>query len=124
VNINVIDAQHKKLVDLLNKVFEASRSGRGKDIVGTILDELVTYTKVHFTTEEGFLKKLEYPTFAQHKAEHDKLTKQIISFQEEFQAGRSTLSIELMQFLRDWLTNHILGVDKQYTPFLNGKGIR
>ena len=124
VNINVIDSQHKRLVDLLNQIFDASQAGQGKTVVEKILNDLVTYTKVHFSTEEDFMKKHSYPGFPQHKVAHDKLTKQVLEFQQEYRAGRSTLSVELMQFLRDWLQGHIVGTDKLYTPFLNAKGVR
>lgn len=124
VNIKVIDLQHKKLVDLLNQIFDATHAGRGKEVVDKILNDLISYTKVHFATEEEFMKKHGYPAFPRHKAEHDTLTQQVIEFQREYQAGRSSLSVELMQFLRDWLQKHILGTDKQYTPFLNAKGVR
>jgi hemerythrin-like metal-binding protein len=124
VKIQTIDLQHKKLIDLLNQIYDASRIGKGKEILGKILNELVTYTKVHFATEEEFFKKFSYPGFVQHKAEHDKLTKQVTDFQEQYASGRVTLSIEIMQFLKDWLNGHILGTDKKYTEFLNSKGLR
>jgi hemerythrin len=124
VKIQTIDSQHKKLIDLLNQIYDASRVGKGKEILGKILNELVTYTKIHFATEEEFFKKFSYPGYLQHKTEHDKLTKQVTDFQEQYASGRVTLSIEIMQFLKDWLNGHILGTDKKYTEFLNSKGLR
>ena len=124
VHIGVIDLQHKKLVELLNQIHDAAQAGRGKDVLERILEDLVTYTKVHFSTEEDFFTKHSYPRSVQHKAEHDALTKKVLKYQEEYNSGRSALTIEVMKFLKDWLTNHILAVDKQYTPFLNAKGVR
>jgi len=124
VKIQTIDSQHKKLIDLLNQIYDASRVGKGKEILGKILNELVTYTKIHFATEEEFFKKFSYPGYIQHKIEHDKLTKQVTDFQEQYAIGRVTLSIEIMQFLKDWLNGHILGTDKKYSEFLNSKGLR
>lgn len=124
VNIKTIDLQHKKLIDILNQIYEASRVGKGKEVVERILSDLVTYTKVHFATEEEFFKRFAYPRYLQHKDEHDKLTNQVVEFQQQYEAGRATLSIELMQFLKDWLNGHILGTDKKYTEFLNSKGLR
>lgn len=123
VNIKVIDSQHKKLVDLLNQIYDATKVGKGKEVLAKILSELVSYTKVHFTTEEEFFKKFSYPGYLQHKNEHDKLTKQVCDFQDQYETGRATISIEIMQFLRDWLNGHILGTDKKYSEFLNSKGL-
>ena len=123
VRITTIDTQHKKLVDLLNQIHEATHAGRGKEVVEKILNDLVAYTKLHFATEEEYLKKHAYPGFSQHKAEHDKLANQVLQFQQDYKSGKALMSIEIMQFLRDWLTKHILGSDKQYSPFLNSKGV-
>lgn len=123
VNIKSIDQRHKKLVTLLNDIHDATRAGRGKDAVETILGDLIKYTKEHFTAEEELMKKNAYPAYLQHKVEHDNFTKQVLAFQEEYKSGRVSVSIEIMQFLRDWLTDHILGVDRQYTSFLNTKGV-
>ena len=123
VKIKTIDAQHKKLVALLNQIHEATSAGRGKDVVEKILADLVTYANVHFSAEEDLLKKHAYPGLPQQKAEHQKLVKTVKDFQQDFDSGRVGMSIEIMQFLKDWLTGHILGLDKQYSAFLSAKGV-
>ncbi|HTP13088.1 MAG TPA: bacteriohemerythrin, partial [Bacteroidota bacterium] len=85
--------------------------------------ELVAYTKVHFQTEEDFFKKFAYPGYAQHKTQHDKLAQQVLDFQQQYKSGRSMFTIELMNFLKNWLSGHILGTDKNYSEFLNSKGL-
>jgi hemerythrin len=123
VNIKAIDAQHKKLVELINQIHDATKAARGKDVLEKILFELVTYTKVHFSAEEQLMKKYAYPGYNTQKAEHEALVKRVQDFQAEFKAGRSTMSVEVMQFLMDWLTGHIQGLDKKYSSFLNEKGV-
>ena len=124
INIKVVDSQHKKLVDLLNQIHDATSMGKGREVLAHILNELVAYTKLHFSTEEELFKKFSYPGYLQHKIEHDKLTKQVCEFQDRYSAGRAAISIEIMQFLRDWLNGHILGTDKRYSEFLLSKGVR
>ncbi len=123
VNIKDIDAQHQRLFDLVNKLHEAMKVGKGKDVLGGILDDLVKYTVVHFTSEENYLKKYEYPEYVQHKKIHDDLTQKARSLKAGFDQGKQTISIEVLNFLNDWLNNHILKTDKKYGPFLNGKGL-
>ncbi len=116
-----IDAQHQKLVELLNSLYEAMSKGKGNDVLGKILNELVDYTVVHFRTEEELFYKYNYPDTAKHKEEHKKFVDEVTKFKTEFDAGRAMVSIKLMTFLKDWLIKHIKGTDKQYSKFLSGK---
>ncbi|MCL5063036.1 MAG: bacteriohemerythrin [Nitrospiraceae bacterium] len=123
VNIKEIDEQHKKLVGMVNDLHDAMKMGKGNDVTGKILTGLIQYVGTHFATEERLMKTHNYPDFVKHKAEHDNLTKKAIELQKQHQEGKSVLTIELMSFLKDWLSNHIMGRDKAYSPFFNGKGI-
>ena len=89
-----------------------------------ILGSLVSYTKAHFSTEEQLLQLHGYPDLAAHKVQHKKFTDQVSDFQRQFSEGTLTLSIDVMNFLKDWLKNHILGTDKKYTSFLHGRGVQ
>ena len=123
VNIKEIDSQHKKLVDLINELHDEMMAYKGKDVLGKVLSELLSYTKTHFFTEEEMMNSNGYPAYLTQKQEHDKLTKKVAELKNEFDAGKIVLGTEVMKFLKDWLTNHIMKSDKAYTPFLNSKGI-
>ncbi len=125
VGVAQFDDEHKRLVALINDLFDAVQAGRGRQALGSVLDELVDYTKTHFAHEEHQLKKLGYASFEEHKKEHDVLTKQVIDIQRKYHAGATAmLSMEVMSFLKNWLVNHIQGTDSRYTAFLNEKGVR
>ncbi len=123
VNINIIDEQHKKLVGLVNALYDAMKEGKAKDILGNLLTELVSYTDYHFKTEEELFKKHGYPESAAHKLEHDKLRKEVLDLKAKFDQGEMIITVEVLYFLRDWLGKHILGSDKKYSPFLISKGV-
>ena len=124
VGVKVLDDDHKRLVALINELHDALKTGHGKDALGKILDSLVSYTKSHFAHEEQFFARTNYPDSAAHKKQHDDLTKQVLEVQTKFKNGATgNLSLEVMMFLKDWLTNHIQGSDKKYGPYLNSKGI-
>ena len=124
VGVKMLDDDHKKLVGMVNQMYDAIGAGHGKDSVGKILDGLVDYTKTHFDHEEQFFAQTGYGETAAHKKEHDDLTKQVLAVQEKYKAGvTSCLSLEVMNFLKNWLVNHIQGSDKKYGPYLNSKGI-
>jgi len=76
----------------------------------------------HFAHEEQYFARLGYPDSAAHIAEHDLLKKQVGDFVKKFNAGQATVNAELMNFLRNWLTSHIMGSDKKYVPHLKAKG--
>ncbi len=123
VQIDSIDAQHKKLIDLINNLHDAMRAGKGKDVLGATLDELINYTRYHFNYEEGLLQKAGYTDFANHKGEHVKLTQQVIDLNEKYKTGNAVLTIEVMNFLKSWLSTHITGTDKKYVSQVKAKGI-
>ncbi|MTJ80999.1 MAG: bacteriohemerythrin [Telmatospirillum sp.] len=125
VGVAVIDEDHKKLVSLVNELYDAIQGGHGKDALGKILDGLVSYTVMHFAREEKFFQETGYPDAAAHKKEHADLTRQVLDVQSKYKSGAtSTLSLEVMNFLKNWLVKHIQGSDKKYGPHLNAKGIK
>ena len=124
VGVQMLDADHQKLVGMVNDLYDGIQGGHGKESLGKILDELIGYTKVHFGHEEKFFAQTNYPDSAAHKKLHDDLCKQVLDVQAKFKSGATaTLSLEVMNFLKNWLVNHIQGEDKKYGPYLNGKGI-
>ena len=124
VGVTEFDNQHKVLIDLINKLHDAMRAGTGKQALSEILEELVSYTKFHFANEEKHFSQYSYPEISSHKLEHDKLTRQVMEFQRDYNEGKSSMSIDVMSFLKDWLIKHIGGIDKKYTQFFNSKGVR
>ena len=125
VGIQQFDNEHKRLVLMLNDLHDSSQVGKGKEVLGKILDGLITYTKTHFANEERYMQQHNYPDFKVHKAEHDALAKQVLEVQQRYHSGATAaLSMEVMSFLKSWLLKHIQGSDKKYAPFLNSKGVK
>jgi len=123
VKVKQFDDQHKKLVDMVNQLFDAMKTGKGNQVMGDILKQLIAYTQTHFAAEERLLKQYAYPDFEAHKKEHNALVMQVLDLQKQFQEGKPVLTQNIMTFLRDWLSRHIQGDDKKYGIFLNGKGV-
>lgn len=123
VQVRQFDEEHKQLMNLINQLHDAMKAGQGKQVIGDVLNGLIEYTRKHFAAEDRIMKAQGYPGYENHKKEHNQLTMTVMDFQKGFAEGSAILSQTVMTFLRDWLTNHIQGVDKEYGPFLNGKGI-
>lgn len=124
LGIAEIDMQHKKLVFLIVKLYEAMSQAKANDVVGTILNELVMYTKTHFSTEEKYFAKFAYVDKANHELEHKKFVAKINDFKEKFDSGKVGVSIQLMNFLKDWLVHHIMKTDRQYVACFQQNGLR
>ena len=123
VKITEIDTQHQRLIDLINNLHDAMLAKQGKQIVSQIIDELAAYTVYHFQTEEKYMQKFAYPKFLAHKKEHESFVTKVESFQKDYEAGKLGLSLEIMSFLRDWVTNHIKGTDMQYIDTFKNNGL-
>jgi hemerythrin-like metal-binding protein len=121
VGIAQVDSQHKGLVKLINDLHSAMQAGKAKEAVGGIIDELIRYTQRHFNDEEAMLRMRGYSKLAAHHAVHQDLTRQVIELRDKFRASKLTLSIEVMQFLKNWLASHILTHDQAYAKELSAR---
>jgi hemerythrin len=122
VGVKALDEQHKKLFVLVSQMHEAMIAGKGRTLVGQVLNELLDYVRLHFSAEEKLLAKYNYPGLDEQKLEHEAFIKKVDDMKHKMDAGSLTLSIEVSQFLNSWITEHIMGMDRKYGEFLNSKG--
>lgn len=123
VGIDEADKQHKMLVDTLNEVYEAMRDRATEDVIDGILKGLTDYVGVHFSFEEQLMKKHGFPGYDQHKQQHEDFKAKVGDFLKKREEGKLMLSMEVMNFLKDWLKSHIMDSDKKYGEFFKEKGV-
>ena len=121
VQVELIDDQHKKLVGLINQLFRAVGSGSPQAQIEAVLAELIKYTAYHFQTEEDLFDRFGYPEKEAHKQIHAQLVAQAVDYQQKFKQGDGSVAMSLLQFLKDWLVNHIMKTDKRYSSFFADK---
>jgi len=109
----IIDAQHKKLFDIINNFFNEYLYAE-KNSVQKAIEELEKYTHFHFETEEKLFKKYEYQLTNNHIKEHRDFEKEIKSFAKRYKKKDSSLSNNIIVFLKEWLVNHILITDMKF----------
>ncbi|HPF70865.1 MAG TPA: bacteriohemerythrin [Candidatus Krumholzibacteria bacterium] len=123
VDVSEMDAEHKKLIGLVNALNDAMKAGKGKDELDRIFNELARYTQSHFASEERYMQKVGFPGLEKQKAEHQALLKQVTAFKADYDAGKAMVTVKLMGFLRDWVRNHIQKSDKEYGAWAKQKNL-
>lgn len=122
--IAAIDGDHRKLLAMINALYDAIGAGAGREAVGAILEGLVDYTRFHFGREESFFTRTQYPGREQHTQEHDRMVAWVQDVQARFAEGTAVApSLEVMTYLKDWLFDHILGSDQRYAQHLTANGV-
>ncbi len=114
LGIESVDSQHKHLVDIINNFDEAMRKGKGARVMNEILNDLLGYTQEHFADEERIMASADYEGLKQHQAQHRQLLQKVERFQYEFNEGGQRVTGEVQEFLKYWLTSHILKHDKVF----------
>lgn len=123
VSVSILDCQHKKLFDLAQTLQDAMSAGKGREVLARCLNDLVAYTKSHFAEEESLLARHNYSELPQHRMQHSQLIEKISEFQNLFNSGNAFISIELMDFIQDWIEKHIMQTDYSYGNFFNQLGV-
>ncbi len=123
VFVESLDSQHQVLFDLLNSAQDAMLSGHGNEEIYKIMKGVVDYTLTHFNTEESYLAEINYPNIAHHMEEHNNLAKQAEFFLEKMKNSEPVAIATVLNFLQDWLLNHIRQEDKKYAEFKNSNEV-
>ena len=123
LGIRVIDTQHRRLVELINKLNRAMKLRKGRQAMSSVFAELIDYTKTHFGDEEKLMRKYEYEGLCEHEAQHKHFVAKIKDLHAEVSSGNSMVTMDLMVFLKGWLVKHIKGTDKKYQALFKSKGL-
>jgi hemerythrin len=118
VQIQEIDEDHRKLVELFNILKHSVAEGDARNYIEAVMEELISCTVWHFRHEERLMLKYDYVDFVEHKTEHQELIDSARKLQQEFIQEEKLLSNEDIKFLEHWLTGHILSADMKLGSYL------
>ncbi len=118
-----IDRQHKELFNRVNALLEACRQGKGKAEVSKVVQFLDDYVTTHFSEEEKYMRKYDYPTYATHKAQHLEFIENFseLKRQIEKEGAGVHLLVKTNHMIVQWLINHISKVDRALGTFLKAR---
>jgi len=112
VGNDLIDREHQKLFEMADRLHAAMLSGGGHVVLRGLFDDLAEYTRTHFAHEEALMQRHAYPQLPAHAEIHRQLIARVASLQDDLRAGKLTVTMNTMQFLRDWLSHHIGKTDR------------
>lgn len=117
LGVEQFDEHHRHLIALLNETYDNFTCGTDQASLGAVLDKLIDYATYHFAAEEEWMSAHGYNGLAHHHKEHHKFTRRVVEIQNDFHNGKAHLSLEVLVFLKNWLSDHILKTDADYGRF-------
>lgn len=122
--IEQMDEQHRRLIHLINQLYDILKTKAGYDAIDAILQEMADYAEHHLRDEEQLLAEHGYPGLEQHRQVHQSYFSRMDELLEAMNRDRQTATQQVYVFLRQWWINHIVEEDKRYGEYLRGKGVR
>ncbi len=122
--ISIIDKEHKKFIDVINKALVAKEHNDNPEEVRELLKEMANFALTHFKTEEAYMKRFNYPECQDHIAEHHDFTMTTIANLRKINKGDYQITNEILEYLKQFLTNHIQGTDKKYVDCFKENGLK
>ena len=127
VKIPSIDEQHKKFIGLLNNFYSGFKEKSSKERLAELIRGLKDYAVYHFSTEEKYMEMYNFPGYKSHKSEHEIFIEKISGISERYESGRLVIplvSLEIIDFMKNWLSKHIMSTDKKYSQLFIEKGVK
>ncbi|MHA1769158.1 MAG: bacteriohemerythrin [Candidatus Thorarchaeota archaeon] len=125
VGINLIDEQHKMLIQKIKDLSDAIDRQQGADKILLTLDFMIKYTDFHFGTEEKHMRELSYPAMEDHIQKHQEFKEMLQNMLADFDEEGATKALgdSINTYLMNWLVNHITRTDVAFGQFLKEKGL-
>lgn len=125
LNVNLIDEQHKMLIQRLADLSDAFRKGLEQNKIMKTLEFMIDYTDFHFSAEEKVMEESDYPGLEEQKLQHEEFKVTLNNIVEDYKEEGTTTAIaeSINVFLLNWLVKHIKGTDSKLGQFLTEKGL-
>ncbi|MCF6276554.1 MAG: bacteriohemerythrin [Candidatus Magasanikbacteria bacterium] len=124
LGIDIIDEQHKKFVEIVNRFNDTVDIPKSKDLISGMFEEVLEHIKFHFKTEEDYFDKFHYKNAKIHKKYHDKFIKEIQDLKKENIENKIKVTHKLVKHLIDWLLIHLDKEDKKYVKCFKENGLK
>jgi len=119
MGIKLIDDQHKGLIGFVNDLFNHSNGKEDEEraYFKSVIQTAVSYAKIHFATEEKFMRTTKFQGYAEHKKVHDEFILTVVQTVKDFEAGKRLVLEKFAYFLKNWILSHVAGMDVLYAQY-------
>ncbi len=124
VGVEEIDNQHKRMFEVINELLDAINTNSTEESLGHIIESLIQYKKFHFATEEKYFKEFNYDETIEHINKHKEFNDKLNTLKEKYLNYTVEFAFELVDFLEDWLLNHLMVVDQKYIKCFHEHGLK
>jgi hemerythrin len=124
VGVEEIDNQHKHMFATINNLLEIINTNTAGEKLDEIINALVEYKKLHFETEEKYFKEFNYEGAEEHEAKHNEFTKKFGELRKEYPENSIEFAFKLVDFLEDWLIDHLMTMDQKYVKCFHDHGLK
>jgi hemerythrin len=121
VGSGILDRQHQTLFDLINKLYMSMSSGNSQNTASSVISELNEYAQTHFKEEERIMRESSFPELSLQEKAHRLFIQEVTKLEIQTRSYYSDVSYDVLKFLKEWLTNHILHMDRRYKPFMKNE---
>ncbi len=121
VGVDDIDAQHQRLISIINRLAQTRDEAMTSDELFAILSDLVDYSDYHFRTEDNYMMENEYPLFLSHRKEHLAYMKKMGSMVQSHKNKKPGLFEEMLSYLSQWWQTHITESDLRYARYIQAR---
>ena len=122
VGVDLIDSDHKTLIDLINLVANSIEARQTAKTIGDVIQLLYEYTEFHFIREEVLMEACGYSDLDNHRKVHQSLKKRVRAIRDQYAKNPDSVNApEVLEFMTGWLTDHIMGQDMAYAPAMSGR---
>lgn len=124
VGVELIDNQHKRMFETINQLVSVVTDKPTPEKLAPMLKALLEYKQFHFATEEKYFRDFNYEGAEEHIKAHALFAEKLAMIQEQNKDNMTVMTYELLDFLEDWLLDHLMTVDQEYVECFHTHGLK
>jgi hemerythrin len=118
VGVKELDDQHQNLLNIINSLLSEKEDEFDQNKLSIAISAMIHHAYIHFATEEQYLAQANYPDFKPHVLDHVGFIMKTLELSLKVKDGTRENRLELLSYLKNWYSSHVLGIDRQYIPYL------